>query len=80
VFGGLLDSRQLTGLVSQGWALLGRATTWGAGDHGARTPERSEPTASELPEQPPSTAQRLDAARDRLKASIAGPTDEEPGT
>jgi hypothetical protein len=79
VFGALLESRQLTNLISQGWALLGRATTLGVGDHGARAPEPPRPTASEVPEPPPSTVQRLDAARDRLKASIAAPTDEEPG-
>jgi hypothetical protein len=72
VFGGLLDTRQLTNLISQGRQLLGRATMWRVGDHDEPVPARSEP--------PQSTQARLDAARDRLKASIAPPAnDDQPG-
>jgi hypothetical protein len=69
VLAGLLDARRLTNLIAEGWALVGRATASARDQHLERNRPPSKPAVT--------AADRLDAARDRLKGSIAAP--DEPG-
>jgi hypothetical protein len=70
VLGGLLDTSRLTNLISEGWAWLAQVTAPAMDD------DRHRPGGA-WSEPAPGAAERLDAARDRLKASVAAlPQDE----